>query len=124
GLAEQVLGHSGVIERHIVVGLELDDQLHDGPGRLVVAGVGDRVPDAEDYRRSIGTIVARETLYHGAGLLDPPGERVAGSPVALAVSAAGSGISPLPHFHFHRIPQCPHPRQPPPPISPTPPHGP
>src|SRR5262249_47560806 len=32
GLAEDVLGHPGMVEGHVIVGLVVDDEAHDRPG--------------------------------------------------------------------------------------------
>ena len=39
-LAEHVFGHAGVVERHVVTGHVVDDELHHRAGGPVVAGVG------------------------------------------------------------------------------------
>src|SRR5262249_37808769 len=83
--------------------LELDDELHDGAGGLVVTGVCDWMSRVEYDAGGIRPVPARQPLDHAARLLDPAGERVAGGAVPLAVSRRGSRGPLLPGFDLDRV---------------------
>ena len=87
-LAQDVLRHPGVVERHVVVGLVAHHEPHDRARRLVVARVGHRMADVEDDARGLGAVAGGERVDHRARALDLPGERVAGGAVARALDAA------------------------------------
>jgi hypothetical protein len=84
-LAEHVLGHAGVVERHVVIRPVIDHQLHDRTGRSIVAAVGHRVADFEHDARSRGARALRQGVDHATRVVDTAGERVARGEVSLAV---------------------------------------
>ena len=84
-VTEDVLRHPRVIERHVVIGPELEDELHDRTRRLVVAGVGDWMAYIEDDPRGRPPVWCRDRQYERSRPVDLPGQRVTGRAVGRAL---------------------------------------
>ena len=102
-LAQDVFRHAGVIQCHVVVGCVLYHQSHDGPGRLIVAGISDRVSNVEDDVGSQPPVACAEFIDGFSSPLDLSGERVARRAVACSFGGGGWWALLLADFDLDRV---------------------
>jgi len=92
-----------VVERHVLIGPVLEHQLHDGPRGTIVPGIGHWVPDVEDDASGAVLVFGWQALDHRPRHVDPAGQRIARSTIALAFGGLRGGMPSLGDVNLDRV---------------------